>query len=215
MKRATRSTAPGKREAGAALLEFVLCLPLVLVVVYGLLTLTALIRAKYQVVLVAHAVMREAVTGADPQTLNALAKVYARAAGGPRLRHLWVSVESAADPFPDTAVLRPQGTSRVSRYLAAKRAGDQARWRASYRPWHRRSGTGRFAQPAVPPLIAKLVASSRVRVQAVVPVYGPLSRLWPAGLPVEYTSVYLRNPWKGSIMSRVGQLLKRFSGGAS
>ena len=214
MKRPMRSSKLYVQEEGAALLEFVFCLPLFLVVVYGLLSLTALVRGRYQVVLVAHAVMREAVTGAEPEALNALARAYARAAGAYQLKHLSVSVESASDPLARAPVRSARGMSRMSRYLAVAEARDRDRQLALNRPSHPHPEDARVAvKPKIPPLIAKLAAGSRVRVRALVPVSGPLRRLWPGGLPVEYSSVYLLNPWKGSIISKVKQLFRQFTGG--
>ena len=96
MKRFHRS---GRRhgERGQALVEFVLLLPLALAILFGIVTVASLARARYQVALVAHGVMREAAGGmTGAADLNAAAQVYARAAGLSSRATLTVTVGAAA-----------------------------------------------------------------------------------------------------------------------
>ena len=95
MKRLHRSgRRPGER--GQALVEFVLLLPLALAFLFGIVTVASLARARYQVALVAHGVMREAAGGMTAADLNAAAQVYARAAGLSPRATLTVTVGAAA-----------------------------------------------------------------------------------------------------------------------
>jgi len=69
-------------DAGQALTEFVLVVPLFLAMLWGLVTLISLARARLQVAIVAHAVAREAQAGVlDADALTSLAKSYGRGCG--------------------------------------------------------------------------------------------------------------------------------------
>ena len=69
-------------QRGAAMLEFAICLPLILSVICGAWSLLSLLRTRQQVTMVAHAVMREAAAGVtDENVLTALAAVYGREIG--------------------------------------------------------------------------------------------------------------------------------------
>ena len=70
------------REAGAALAEFALVVPLFLAMVWGIVTLVSIGRAQLEVAIVAHAVMREAEAGVvEPPDLTGLARAYGLACG--------------------------------------------------------------------------------------------------------------------------------------
>lgn len=64
------------------MLEFAMCLPLILSVICGAWSLFSLMRTRQQVTMVAHAVMREAASGkTDEVSLTALAAAYGREMG--------------------------------------------------------------------------------------------------------------------------------------
>lgn len=64
------------------MIEFALSVPLFLFIIWGLVTMVSLSRAKLQVAMVAHAVMREAAGGqTDEDELGKLGKAYAKAIG--------------------------------------------------------------------------------------------------------------------------------------
>ncbi len=70
------------RQRGTALLELALATPLFLAVIYGLFSITLLIRAQYQVAVVAHAIMREVAAGdVNAYTLSEKARAYAHEIG--------------------------------------------------------------------------------------------------------------------------------------
>jgi Flp pilus assembly protein TadG len=69
-------------QRGAALVEFALVIPLFLSILWGLVTLVAIARARLQIAIVARAVVREAAAGVrDREPLTEVARVYARACG--------------------------------------------------------------------------------------------------------------------------------------
>ncbi len=89
----------GCGQRGAALLEVALVTPLFLTIVYGTWNLVALARARYQLAVVAHAIMREAAAGTTSATLlTGLANGYAKAIVLPATAHVVVTVESAGLP---------------------------------------------------------------------------------------------------------------------
>ncbi len=199
------------QQEGVALLEFALCLPLFLAVIYGMWTLASLVRATYQVAVIEHAVMREAVAGTTkPATLTALARGYARAVGARTLAEEDEErmVRFRSRPIRSKAeLLRMRGKLIKSRRQLAqlgKQPERGLRWRPRLEVTVEPSFGGVFGS-----LAAELAAGHRVTVRALVPVSGPLARLWPDGLPVEYSSVVLLGTWKGSLLYH----LKRMFGG--
>ncbi len=96
----------GPGQCGAALLEFALVAPLFLSLVYGLRGIVMLSRARYQLAVVAHAVMREAAAGVTSEpVLTALANGYARGIGLSLTDRVVVTVESAGMPSAPAAAL--------------------------------------------------------------------------------------------------------------
>jgi Flp pilus assembly protein TadG len=107
-------------QRGVALLEFALCLPLILSVIYGTWTLISISRAKLRLAGVAHAVMREAAAGTvDAQILTRLAKGYAKASGVPASWMIEATVDQGTD-LPFNLMWIP---NMALRYLAAEFTG--------------------------------------------------------------------------------------------
>jgi len=101
------------------MIELALCLPLFLMTLYGIWGITGLLKAKYQMLLIHHAVMREAAGGiANPQALSILAEGYARSMGVKGLEELRVSVKS---------VRLPQSYNPVSSLIASLARGSRVR----------------------------------------------------------------------------------------
>src|SRR6185369_17331439 len=95
--RTRRRRHPSRAEQGQSLLEFALILPLAVAIVLGLVGVASVGRARYQVALVAHGVMRDAAGGTvDPVALNASARSYAQAAGLSPRATVTVAVGAAA-----------------------------------------------------------------------------------------------------------------------
>lgn len=75
-------TRPARAESGAALLEFALVAPVFCMLLWGIVALAALARARSQLEMVAHAVVRHAAGGEkNAAKLERLATGYAAAAG--------------------------------------------------------------------------------------------------------------------------------------
>jgi len=73
---------PRKGESGAAFMEFALALPLFIFTIWGFITVISLSRAKLQLAMVTHAVVREAAAGlTDSGRLTMLGRAYAEAVG--------------------------------------------------------------------------------------------------------------------------------------
>lgn len=89
-----RDRVDASADAGASLAEFALVIPLFLAMIWGLVTLVSIARARMQVAILAHAVMREAEAGiVEPAALTGLAKSYGRACGMGRAAVDSISVE--------------------------------------------------------------------------------------------------------------------------
>src|ERR1043166_1534568 len=103
-----RATRLSRQEAapqrGAALLEFALVAPLFLSVIYGIRGIVTLSRARQELAIIAHAVMREAEAGVTSEAvLTALANGYAKSMGMRLTDRLVVTVEPAGLPSPAAA----------------------------------------------------------------------------------------------------------------
>jgi len=96
-------------QRGAALLEFALVAPLFLTLIYGIRGIVTLTRARYELTVVAHAVMREAASGVTSEAvLTALANGYAKAMGLRLTDRLVVTLEPAG-PGSSAAATGPAG----------------------------------------------------------------------------------------------------------
>jgi len=101
-------------ERGAALVEFAVSAPFFALLIYGISQIALLSLWKYQLLMVTHAVMREAAGGTtDARVLTALANGYARAGGLGRSARLAVLIE----PVGCATV---SGSAGISGSLAAK-----------------------------------------------------------------------------------------------
>lgn len=99
MRIALQKRERGRGEAGTALTEFALCLPVITMVICGSWTIISLLGARYQMALIAHAVMREATGGVmNDDSLSVLAQGYARAMNARRLERISVEIGSAGPP---------------------------------------------------------------------------------------------------------------------
>lgn len=88
-------------QGGAALLEFVLVAPLFLSLIYGLRGIVTLSRARQELAIISHAVMREAESGVTNEAvLTGLANGYAKSMGMHLSDRLVVTLESAGLPSP-------------------------------------------------------------------------------------------------------------------
>lgn len=104
-------TASRSPQAGAALLEFALVAPLFLAIIYGIRGIVTLSRARYELAVVSHAVMREAAAGVTEETtLTALANGYAKFMGLRLTDRLVVTLEPAG--MPSAAVVATPGPIR-------------------------------------------------------------------------------------------------------
>jgi len=98
-------------QSGAALLEFALVAPLFLAIIYGIRGIATLARARYELAVVSHAVMREAEAGVtEESTLTALANGYAKFMGLRLTERLVVTLEPAG--MPSAAAVATPGPIR-------------------------------------------------------------------------------------------------------
>lgn len=122
MKR-TRRNRQATAQRGVALLEFALVAPVFLALIYGIRGLATLSRARYDLAVVSHAVMREAESGVTSEAvLTALANGYVKALGLRLTDHLIVTVEPAGMAVPGASAAGP-----VRSLLAAAAPGVRVR----------------------------------------------------------------------------------------
>jgi len=147
-------------------MEFTLCLPLLISVIYGTWAIAGLAKARMRITAVAHAVTREAAAGlVDPAALAVLANGYARAdgadaTGGRGWERLDAGIEVEAEPVDLPTGILPWSSFVYSGFIADSRKG------------------------------------TRVTVRTRVPAPPALRAFWPEGIVMECTNFCTNDPGK-------------------